>query len=99
MMQMQKKKIDGIEGEINKIKAEADNFINSYKSEYAKEIDSRMAKLKEDAAQKIEVEKKEQTAKLNNVLIDEALNKVKTSLQKNPELSNQATAKMLDGLK
>lgn len=99
MMEAQKKKIDGVASEIDKIHQESEASVASFKTVYIKEVDERIAKLKEDAALKIEAEKKEQVNKLNNSFLDEVIAKAKSMIKSDPSLANQATDKVLEGLK
>lgn len=99
MMQAQQKKIDGVADEIDRLYKDTDESIAKYKVEYAATVDERIAKMKEDAASKIEAEKTEQINKLNSSFLDEVISKAKVTIKANPELSNEATNKALEGIK
>ena len=99
MMEMQQKKIDNLEGEITKINSDIESQISSFKTNYNSDVQNRIEKLKVDASMKIESEKNELTNELNKTLIDSVISKTKEKLKNNKELNNQATAKILEGLK
>jgi F0F1-type ATP synthase membrane subunit b/b' len=99
MMQMQQKKIDGMTQEISKINSDVAVDVERFKNDYSKEVQDRITKLKNDAAQKIESEKKELANELNETLIDSVISKAKVALNKDKKLNEQATSKILEGLR
>jgi F0F1-type ATP synthase membrane subunit b/b' len=99
MMQMQRKKLDGLESEIKKIHTEADVEIEKFKSSYQQEVDERISKLKTDASMKIEAEKKQLSEQLNTILLDQVIAKAKNTIRNDNDLNNKATSKILEGLK
>ncbi|MEX0799239.1 MAG: ATP synthase F0 subunit B [Bacteriovoracaceae bacterium] len=99
MMNAQQKKINSVADEIDKILTDADQSVESFKSEFKTEVDERITKMKEDAALKIEAEKKEQLNKLNNSFLDEVIARAKTHIRENPESRTNATDKALEGLR
>jgi len=99
MMQMQRKKLDGLDAEIKKINSETDLEIEKFKSNYHQEVHERIAKLKTDASMKIEAEKKQLSEQLNSVLLDQVVAKAKVTFKGDKELNNKATSKILEGLK
>lgn len=99
MMEAQKKKIDSVADEIDKIYKETDETIVKFKKDYAAQVDHRIVKLKEDAASKIEAEKKEQINKLNSNFLDTVILKAKDHIKGDPSLSSNATDKILEGLR
>lgn len=98
MMEAQKKKIENAAGEIDGIHGETEKNIAAYKTSYAKEVDERIVKLKEDAASKIEAEKIEQINKLNSSFLDDVIAKTKRVIKNDPDLAGKATEKTLEGL-
>lgn len=99
MMQMQRKKIEGMEEEIKKIHTEAEAEIESFKTTYSKEVTERIEKLKSDAALKIDAEKRQLTDELNALLLDQVISKAKTTIKANSDLNQKATSKVLEGLR
>lgn len=99
MMQMQKKKIDGMNDEINKIKSDVDSQIQEFQSAYKKEIDERIVRLKEDASTKVEAERKQQMNSLSENILNTVISKTKTILKNDKNLAESATKKVLEGFK
>ncbi|MBD66930.1 MAG: hypothetical protein CME62_17135 [Halobacteriovoraceae bacterium] len=95
MMEMQQKKMAGADDEVSKMRSEADDLISRYEIEYKTEVEHRINKLKEDAGQKIEAERKELLDKLNASLLDQVLSNTKNKLQNDKALSESATANIL----
>ncbi|MBG60133.1 MAG: hypothetical protein CME67_07150 [Halobacteriovoraceae bacterium] len=99
MMDAQKKKIDNVAEEIDTIFLDADKSITKFETDYKNEVSERIEKMKQDAAAKIEAEKKQAFNKLNNNFLDEVIGKAKTYIKGNPELASKATDSALEGLK
>ena len=99
MMQMQRKKIEGMEEEIQRIHSDANSEIDSFKTTYVKDVEDRIEKLKADASLKIEAEKNQLTNQLNAMLLDEVIEKAKETIKSNKDLNQQATSKVLEGLR
>lgn len=99
MMETQKKKIEGAEAEIQKLKEDAVTEMSSFETNYKKEVEERIQKLKEDATMKIEAEKKELIDELNSGLLDQVIANAKNKIKNDNNLSKEAAAKILEGLK
>tara|TARA_B100001971_G_scaffold213155_1_gene245629 strand:+ start:226933 stop:227457 length:525 start_codon:yes stop_codon:yes gene_type:complete len=99
MMQMQKKKIDGMKDEINKIMSDVDQQVQDFQSHYSKEIDERIVKLKEDASLKVEAERKQQMDSLSESILNNVISKAKAILKNDKNLAEDATKKVLEGFK
>ncbi|MBC75731.1 MAG: hypothetical protein CME64_06925 [Halobacteriovoraceae bacterium] len=99
MMDAQRKKIDNVAEEIDTIFVDADKSITKFEADYKAEVSERIDKMKQDAAAKIEAEKKQAFNKLNNNFLDEVIGKAKSHIKSNPELSTKATNSALEGLK
>lgn len=98
LMDVQKKKIDGLEAEIEQLKKDGDQEVQSFKNTYNEEVNDRVSKLKEDAAKKIETEKQELANNLNEELLDAVIASAKTKIKADSNLSSEATSKILEGL-
>lgn len=98
MMEMQRKKISGAQEEIEKMKTDVSSQISKFKSDYAKEVDERIVKMKDDAGQKIEAEKAALMAGLNNELLDQVILKTKTKIKQENGLAVQATNNLIERL-
>lgn len=99
MMEMQKKKIDGMNEEISKINSDVAVDVEKFKNDYSSDVQERIRKLKNDAALKIDAEKQELANELNEKLIDSVIAKTKNILKNDKGLNDQATSKVLEGLK
>lgn len=99
MLQMQQKKIEGMDQEISKIFDDAKLSISKFKETYAQEVDERIKKLKEDASQKIEAEKKQLMDQVNNLLLDEVIAKTKTTIKNNTSINADVTKNILQELR
>jgi F-type H+-transporting ATPase subunit b len=99
MMQMQKKKIDGMSDEITRIKSDVELQASEFKTNYSKEIDERIEKLKEDANLKVEAERKQQLNSLNESILNNVIAKAKTILRNDSSLADSATKNVLEGYK
>lgn len=99
MMEMQSKKVEGLEREIEELKKDSQDRLSKFKSEYAQDVDSRIKTLKEDATLKIEAEKKELMLNLNDMLLDQVLTKTKSVLKNDKAVAKKATNNILEGLR
>lgn len=98
MMEKQKKKIEGAEAEINKLKSEVDDQIKTFESEYSKEVDERIVKMKEDAGHKIEAEKVALLNALNSNLLDQVIVNAKKKIKSEGALKAKATETLIGEL-
>lgn len=99
MMQIQRKKLDGMEDEIKKIHSDVNSEVEIFKEAYIKDVDNRIEKLKVDASSKIQAEKNQLTNQLNEMLLNEVIEKAKTTIKSNKDLGQDATSKILEGLR
>lgn len=99
MLQMQQKKIEGMDREISKIFEDAKASVSSFKETYSNEVDERIKKLKEDATQKIEAEKKQMMDQVNSLLLDEVILKTKSIIKNDNNINSNVTKNILQDLK
>lgn len=99
MLQMQQKKIEGMEQEISKIFEDAKTTVSKFKDAYSHDVDDRIKKLKEDATQKIEAEKKQMMDQVNNLLLDEVIIKAKSIIKNDKNINSSVTRNILQDLK
>lgn len=99
MMKMQEEKAKGLEKELDKINKDAESNIIKFKTDYALEVEERIKKLKEDAVQKIETEKKQMIDQVNGILLDEVINKSKTLIKNDSQVNSKITNNILQDLK
>jgi F0F1-type ATP synthase membrane subunit b/b' len=98
LMDVQKKKMDNLDAEIIDLKKDGETEISNFRANYSEEIDTRISKLKEDAAKKIETEKQELANNLNEELLDAVIASAKIKIKADKNLGSEATSKMLEGL-
>ncbi len=98
MMEVQRKKSQGAEEEIQKLEAEQVQLMKSFEQTYIADVEERITKMKEDASQKIEAEKKELMNELNSNLLDIVIGKAKTQIKGNKSLADNATKNIVEGL-
>lgn len=99
MLQMQQKKIDGMDKEISKIFEDVKTSISSFKDAYSNDVNERIKKLKDDAAQKIEAEKKQMMDQVNSLLLDEVIVKTKSIIKNDNNINSNVTKNILQDLK
>jgi F0F1-type ATP synthase membrane subunit b/b' len=99
MMEVQQKKINGADAEIETLGKDVEDMLSSFDSDYSKEVTERIQNLKEDAGQKIEAEKNELLDELNSKLLDEVISKTKVMLKNDSGLSSEATKRIIEGVK
>ena len=98
MMKILKEKTDGVEKEIAGMKKDQENTISEFKTAYESDVNSRIEKMKLDAAAKIEAEKVEQLNDLNEDLLDLVVSTAKTQIKENKTLAANATKNIVEGL-
>jgi len=69
MIETQKKKSESVDAEISKLEKESTEQLAKFEQDYKVDVEKRVNKLKEDAGQKIEAEKKELLDNLNSQLL------------------------------
>ncbi len=98
MMDAQMQKAKNAEGEIQKLEKENEQLIAQFMEEYKKDVEQRIVKMKEDAGQKIEAEKKEMLNELNSNLLDLVISKTKQEIRSSNDLTQNAAKNMVKGL-
>lgn len=97
MLQMQKTKLEKLDEEVSQIGTETEKLISTFKRDYEKSIEDRIQKLKADASQKIESEKKEMMEKVNATVLDEVIARAKAGVRANESLSKNITENLIQG--
>lgn len=98
MMANQKKKLAGVDSEVATIEKNANSEIERFEKMYSKETTEKIDKLKVEAVNKIEAEKKALLHSLNNQLIDDVISKTKTIVKNDKNLNTQVSENLLKGL-
>lgn len=95
MLKSQEKKMSNLENEIKEINRATENEIKNFEKTYAREIEEKSFKLKIDATAKIEAERKAITDELHATLLDEVINKAKSTIRGNKDYQAKASSRML----
>jgi F0F1-type ATP synthase membrane subunit b/b' len=98
MMEIQRKKNEGSEKEVETLESEQVSLVKSFEQSYISEVKDRVTQMKEDAGQKIEAEKKELINELNSNLLDLVIEKAKGQIKNNKSLADNATKNIVEGL-
>ena len=95
MLLSQEKKMANLDHEIKEIMRATENEIKTFDKNYAREIEEKSFKLKTDATAKIEAERKAITDELHASLLDEVINKTKSTIRGNKDYQSKASSRML----
>lgn len=93
-----KAKIDNIDSEKEKIISNAKVDSENFEKNYVAEIEASMEKMEKDSAHKLDSEKKMMLKNLNESLLDEVINKTKSTIHNDSSLSNKATSNLISRL-
>lgn len=98
MMEIQQKKISGVHDEINAMKKDQEQILKEFEENYKADVEQRIVKLKEDAAQKIEAEKAELLNELNANLLDLVISNTKKKIKSDSSLAQTTSSNIVKGL-
>jgi F0F1-type ATP synthase membrane subunit b/b' len=99
MLETQQKKLSNLDNEIKTINEDAEKEIATFNTSYADEMTVRAQKLKQDAAAKIEAERKALFEKVNSKLIDNIIAKASSTLKTNNDLRSKINKKITQEIK
>jgi F0F1-type ATP synthase membrane subunit b/b' len=94
MLHAQMKKMNNVENESKEIIKLAEMEIQNFEKIYAREIEEKAGKLKSDATAKIEAERKAMINSLNSSLLDEVIQKAKSTIKANKNHQAKVSTKM-----
>ncbi len=97
MLDLQTKKITNLKSEIDSLRVTAEKDIKNFENQYSKEVEEKTHRLKADANNKIEAEKKILLNELSNELVDVLIKETKTKIKADNNLRNKASEKLLAG--
>ncbi|WP_419169005.1 hypothetical protein [Halobacteriovorax sp.] len=97
-LQASKAKIDNIQAEKEKIISNAKVDSEKFEQKFVEEMKASMEKMEKDSEHKLESEKKMMLKSLNESLLDEVINKTKSTIHKDEKLSNKATSNLISRL-
>lgn len=98
MLENEERKIANLTNEVKSIHTQAENDVTTYESNLSKETEDKTHKLKTDANMKIQADKKAMVDSLNAELLDQVVNKAKTTIKSNKEYQTKVSSKLLGGL-
>lgn len=98
MLENEKRKQQGLEKEVAKIKDQAHADATSYEKKLELETENKIQKLKSDATLKIGAEKKAAIDNLNNELLEQVIKEAKSTIKTNKDFQTKASAKLIQGL-
>lgn len=98
MLEGESRKMANLDAEISNIHKQAENEVLAYEKNLSKETEAKTQKLKADANAKIQADKKAVMDELNAQLLNEVINKTKTTIKTNKDYQNKVSSKLLQGL-
>ena len=98
MMNVQRKKIEGAQEEIEELKRDVANQIETFQKEYERDVDERIGNMKTDAGQKIEAERLALLNALNSKLLDQVIVNAKQKIKTEASLQQKATETLVGEL-
>lgn len=99
MLETQQKKLSNLDNEIKVINEDAEKEIRAFNTQYSEEVTVRAQKLKQDAASKIEAERKALFERVNSKLIDNIITKASSTLKTNNDLRSKINKKITQEIK
>lgn len=98
MLDLEAKKTANLDNEVKKINQQIEADLVNYEKALSREVEDKTHKLKIDANAKILADKKSLMDELNVQLLDQVLNKTKTTIKTNKEFQSKVSHKLLQGL-
>jgi F0F1-type ATP synthase membrane subunit b/b' len=98
MLEMEANKLAHLEQDLKKIQQQAEADILVFEKNVSREVEEKTHKLKIDANSKIQADKKSIMDELNIQLLDQVLNKTKSTIKTNKDYQTKVTTKLLQGL-
>jgi F0F1-type ATP synthase membrane subunit b/b' len=98
MMDVEKRKLSHLSDEVKSIYDESEKEVVRYEGSLLNETNTKIEKLKTDAELKIKAEKKAIMDELNSELLNQVIQKTKTTIKVNPNFQNKVSSKLLKEL-
>jgi F0F1-type ATP synthase membrane subunit b/b' len=98
MLESETRKINNLKTEIDNVHKQSDADVQFYERNLSKDTEEKTQKLKADANLKIHADRKAQMDELNAQLLNEVIDKTKTTIKTNQDYQNKVSAKLLQGL-
>jgi F0F1-type ATP synthase membrane subunit b/b' len=88
-----------LDSELKNIEAQAEADVLTFEKSLAKETEEKISKMKLDANSKVAADKKQMVDELNAELLEQVINKTKSTIKNNKDYQSKVSTKMLQGLK
>jgi F0F1-type ATP synthase membrane subunit b/b' len=98
MLENQQRKMANLENEVKAIHGQSETDVLLFEKNMSKELEDKSHKLKLDANNKIQADKKAMLDELNNQLLDEVITKTKSTIKTNKDYQSKVSTKLLQGL-
>lgn len=98
MLEGEERKSANLANEIKQINQQSETDVLVYEKNLSKETEDKTQKLKVDANQKIQADKKGMMDELNAELLNQVITKTKSTIKTNKEYQNKVSSKLLQGL-
>jgi F-type H+-transporting ATPase subunit b len=97
-LEIQKNKLLNLDKEIISLKESTEREVQSFEKRYKEEIDLKSMKLKQDAALKLEAERKANLNKMNTEMVDLIISSAKLKVKQDQGLKNKINNKIVQGI-
>ncbi len=98
MLDNQKRKMAALDSELKNIQQQAESDVVIYEKNLSKETDDKITKMKADANSKVAADKRQMMDDLNAELLEQVVNKAKSTIKNNKDYQSKVSSKMLQGL-
>ncbi|MBA2404212.1 MAG: hypothetical protein H0V66_05525 [Bdellovibrionales bacterium] len=98
LLENQQRKMASLETDVKNIHGQAVTDVNTFEKKLSVETEEKIAKLKVDANSKVAADKKQMLDQLNAELLEQVIQKTKTTIKENKEFQGKVSTKMLQGL-
>jgi F0F1-type ATP synthase membrane subunit b/b' len=98
MLDSQQRKNASLDAEMKKIQQQAEKDVQTFEKKMSQEIEDKTLKLKTDANLKIQADKKAMIDDLNVELLNQVIQKTKSTIKTNKDHQGKVSSKLLQGL-
>ncbi len=98
MIDGESRKLANLQNEVKSIHQQAEADVVAFEKNLSKETDDKTQKLKLDANSKIHADKKALMDELNTELLNQVINKTKSTIRTNKDYQTKVSTKLLQGL-
>ncbi len=98
LLENEERKLANLTKEIKTITQQSESDVVSFEKNLSRDVEEKSHKLKTDADSKIRADKKSMLDELNSELINQVINKTKTTIKTNKDYQSKVSTKLLQGL-